>query len=107
MAWARRHRRKYYYRSVRLPDGRVGKIYCGSDGRGERAAKADAEAKAKREADRAEAHRAEAALEPLDALAVELEEGLTLLARATFLAGGLHQHKGQWRRRRHELDIPH
>lgn len=100
MPWAARGDRKYYYRSKRLPDGRVGKVYCGSGGRGEEAAKEDAAARALVDADRAEASRSEAAIEPLATLAKELDEGLAVLATATFLAGGLHQHKGQWRKRR-------
>ena len=105
MAWARRGRRKYYYRSVRLPDGRVGRKYYGGGVRGERAAKEDTEARARREADRLEACRAEAALEPLNALAAEMDDGLRLLATATFLAGGLHQHNRQWRKRRRSLEV--
>ena len=102
--WARRGRREYYYRSVRLPDGRIGKQYVGRGPLAEQAAKADAEARARREADRAEASRVQSVLEPLDALVAELDKGVNLLATATLLAGGLHQHKGTWRRRRSGLD---
>jgi hypothetical protein len=45
-------------------------------------------------------------LEPLDALGAEFDEGLRLLTMATLLAGGLHQHKGQWRRRRNVDSAP-
>jgi hypothetical protein len=89
---------------VRLPDGRVGKEYVGCGPAAEQIAKADAEARARREADRTEARRAQSVLEPLDDLAAELDRGVNLLATATLLAGGLHQHKGTWRKRRLGLD---
>jgi len=106
MPWVTRGRRKYFYKSKRLPNGRVGKVYCGGGDRGEQAAKADATAKARREADRAEAQRAIEAFESLDALTAELNEGLTVLVKATFHVGGLYQHKGTWRVRRRGLDAP-
>ena len=106
MPWVTRGRCRYYYRSKRLADGRVGKVYCGGGDQGKQAAEADAAAKARREADRADAQRAREAFEPLDALTAELNEGLSVLAKATFHVGGLHQHKGTWRMRRRGLDAP-
>lgn len=106
MPWATRGRRRYFYRSKRLPDGRIAKEYLGRGQRAEQAAKQDAETHARDEAERGERSRVEAVLEPLDALAYELESSLELLTMATFLAGGLHQHKGQWRKRRRKTDIP-
>ena len=70
----------------------------------EQAATADAEARARREADRQEARRTEAMLEPLDALGAEIDKDLKLLVMVTLLAGGLHEHRGQWRRRRRNVD---
>jgi hypothetical protein len=38
----------------------------------------------------------------LDALRIERDEVLRVLVAAEFLVGGLHQHKGQWRRHANE-----
>lgn len=100
MAWVSRGCHQYYYKSKRLPDGRVGKVYCGGGARGEQAAKQDAEVRAARAADRAKADSFKALLEPLDAFTMELDEDVNMLATATLLAGGLHLHKGEWRKRR-------
>ena len=100
MPWATRGRKKYFYRSVRLPDGRVGKKYLGKGLLAEEAERADIEAQIRRKVDQAEVSRTEATVEPIDALSDDLDDGLNLLAVATLMAGGLHQHKGQWRRKR-------
>jgi len=104
MAWEVRGHRQVYYRSRRQGD-RVVKVYVGHGPLAERAAKLDAEVRARREADRQEARRMEATLEPLDVLRAEAEDGLRLLTLATFFAGGLHQHKGQWRQRRRRWNV--
>ncbi len=100
MAWETRRGTKlrYYYRAERV-DGRVRKICCGSGRLGAQAARQDAETRAARAADEAAALAAEAELEPLERLSVELDEQMDLLLEAHLLAGGFHQHKGQWRKR--------
>ena len=102
MSWERRGKGKqrYYCRSRRRPGGGIERTYFGRGPVAEQAARQDAETQARREADRAERCRIEAAFQPLDALNAELDEGLKLLAMATFMAGNLHQHNGQWRSRR-------
>jgi hypothetical protein len=100
MPWLVRGEHKYYYRSQRQPDGRVKKVYFGRGQRAEKAAQMDAEARYRREAERAEARHIAANLESLDTFAKEMAEVVDLLAVATFTAGGLHLHKGQWRKRR-------
>jgi hypothetical protein len=104
MPWVDRGHRKYFYKSKRLPDGRIGKVYFGNGWRAEQAAKADAEAKRRREAARAEIRRIEVALQRLDDLVTELDECSNLLTMATLFTNGWHQHKGQWRKRRCGLD---
>jgi hypothetical protein len=91
--------RGFYYRS-RRSGAAVKRVYLGKGEAARAAAKMDAETKVRREADRREARRTAAILEPLDSLGAEFDEGLRLLTMATLLAGGLHDHKGQWRRRR-------
>jgi hypothetical protein len=102
MGW---DRRGYYYRTRRI-GASVRRVYVGAGPAAHEAAAQDALRKAKREADRREAQRTVAMLEPLDALGAEFDEGLRLLTMATLLAGGLHQHKGQWRRRRNVDSAP-
>ena len=100
MAWETRKGRGSYYTRSRRVNGRVVREYVGTGEAGELAAHLDAEARAKREAER-EALRTEQsrARRVSDALA-----GLEALAREaiadTLHAEGFHQHKGQWRRKR-------
>ena len=104
MAWEVRGHRQVYYRSRRQGD-RVVKVYLGRGLAAEQAARQDSEVRAQREADRQEARRMAATLEPLDALRAEADDGLRLLTMATLYAGNLHQHKGQWRQRRRRWNV--
>jgi hypothetical protein len=99
MVWARCRSRKYFYRSVRVR-GRPCKVYVGC---GEAAAAADAEihqGRLRREERRRnlqalrDGHAALTA--PLDALG----QAADLLARASLVAEGFHQHHRIWRRKR-------
>jgi hypothetical protein len=83
----RNARQHYYYRRQR--DGKsVKRVHIGAGSVAHEAAAQDALRKAKREADRQEAQRTVAMLEPLDALGTEFDEGLWLLTMATLFAGG-------------------
>jgi hypothetical protein len=96
MGWER----GYYYRSRKV-GGRVVRQYVGKGRAALLAARLDAAERAKRQA-QADAWREERAR--LDALDAEVEALAAVtdgLVRAALQAAGLHEHKGQWRRKRH------
>jgi hypothetical protein len=100
MGWEERRGGQVYYKSVRI-DGRPAKVYCG---KGERAEE-EARQVERRRRERQEAH---AAREQELAQAAAAEQHLRelrvfagLLVRAAFLSAGFHEHRGQYRRRRH------
>src|SRR4051812_34560770 len=90
---------RYYYRSYRV-DGRTVKEYVGTGPLAELAARVDElerqERLARREAWLTEQER----LAAPEALLSEVQRLVGLLARATLLLEGYHEHKGEWRRRR-------
>jgi hypothetical protein len=104
MAWeSRGTSARYYYRSVRTPDG-VRRLYLGSEHSpaAQAAALEDAERRAQRQTDRAarlaERERQEAAEAPLR----QLCEQTDMLVKAALLVAGFHQHaRCTWRRKRH------
>jgi hypothetical protein len=92
--------RGYYYRSRKV-NGRVIREYVGRGRVAELVAQLDAVNRKEREA-RAAAWRAEKArLDALDASVAALIQLTDLLTRAALQAAGYHQHKRQWRRKRH------
>src|SRR4051812_45153352 len=100
MAWERRQdtKSRYYYRSQRLPDGRIVKTYCGTGERGARAAEADRQRRAEAD-ERLQRHRA--LLQYIDRVAapvVELCGCCDLLMEAALLAAGYQNHRGVWRK---------
>ena len=101
MAWEKRGRRRYYFRSVR--EGTVvRKLYFGCGLRAQQAAAEDAEVKARRAADRAELKRLQALLEEPERLAAELDESVNVLVEVALYGAGLRCRKGEWRRKRGE-----
>jgi hypothetical protein len=103
MAWERRQdtKKRYYYRSRRLPDGRVVKTYHGTGYRGAVAADADRFRRAEQSLIH-ERHRA--LLEHIQHVAaplVELCDACDLVTEAALLAAGYHNHRGEWRKKRH------
>ena len=98
MSWESRGKAKFYYRVSRDPSGRLRKTYCGGGGAAAAAVEADAAARKAREVERASARALEADLEPLDAMAAELDEGVDALAEASLLLAGYYKHHGEWRR---------
>ena len=105
MAWETRHhsRQKYYYRSRRMPDGRVRKEYVGTGSEAETAAAIDAEKRAEREREVA-IH--QALLEELEQAAdavADLAQGCDVMVIASLLAAGFQCHKGAWRRTKQEV----
>ena len=104
MGWETHGNRRYFYRSVRI-DGRTHRVYLSYGAAAEQAA-AEVRARRRREERRqrlcalSEAHADLTA--PLDAL-----DGATdLLARASFVTSGFHEHHRMWRRRRGRLVEP-
>jgi hypothetical protein len=96
MGWER----GYYYR-VRKVNGRVVREYVGTGRVAHLAAHLDALDREKREAERAAWREERAQLDALDAGVAALIRLTDLAAAAALLAAGFHQHKRQWRRKRH------
>ena len=103
MAWEGRKdtSKRYYYRSRRLPDGRVVKTYHGTGYRGAMAADADrlrrAEQSHQHERHRVLLNHIQHVATPL----VELCEACDVITEAALLAAGYHNHQGEWRKKRH------
>jgi hypothetical protein len=99
MAWEERNSRDYYYRKRRV-NGRVVSEYVGAGEQAEQLAAEDAaereRAVARRAVQRALLAERSAVDQEVKAFAAQLQT----LTRATLHAGGYHQHKGQWRRKR-------
>jgi len=98
MAWERRGRARYYYRSQRVGN-RVVRVYHGSGRKAAHVARQHALAREAAQADAAAARALAAALEPLERLDNDTDEQVGLLLEAALLAGGFHEHRGQWRKR--------
>ena len=101
MAWEKRERGgRYYTRSYRGEDGRVRREYIGAGGIAELIAHADKTIalthKRERDRQRAEVERLEALAAPV----LEIEQATDILVRASLVAGGFRNHKGEWRRER-------
>jgi hypothetical protein len=92
---------KYYYRSKRLADGRVRKVYCGSGPRGRCAEEEQARRQAQRHADRQALRAFQVALKHADRFAHEYDDAVDMLLTASLLQAGFHRTNfGPWRRRR-------
>jgi hypothetical protein len=97
MAWDR----GYYYR-VRKVGGRVVREYVGTGPVAELAAQLDAIERERREMRAADWRVEKTRLDAIDADVAALIELTDLAAGAALVAAGFHQHKRQWRRKRHE-----
>jgi hypothetical protein len=99
VAWEDRNGTRYYYRSVR--DGeRVKKEYLGRGELAETIAHADETIRRHREERRAQEMAEREILEDLAARTLEVREAARVLARASLVAAGYHNHHGEWRRKR-------
>ena len=102
MAWERRRRGSFYYRSKRV-GGRVVKDYFGKGTIGELAADLAEEGRARRAEDAAALRTEQACLEALDRPPAALDRACTMLASAALTAAGFRRYNfGPWRRRRRE-----
>ena len=99
MGWER----GYYSRSRKV-NGRMVKEYVGTGRVAELAAQLDAIKHQEREHEKAAWQEEKARLDALDANLAALIEMTDLVATAALLAAGFHQHKRQWRRKRHGND---
>jgi hypothetical protein len=103
VGWEERGGKLYYYRSVR--DGkRVNKEYVGRGELAEAFAHADEAIRRAHELGRVREREERERLEDLAAPALEVGEAATVLARASLVALGYHEHHGEWRRRREFRD---
>lgn len=100
MAWERRGKGKYYYRSLRL-NGRVVKEYVGAGPAAEEIAKLDADARRMAAAEKAAWREKMAKYAEITAMIIELEQWSKLLIEAHMYAAGYHrQNRGPWRKKR-------
>ena len=98
MAWAKRGRGRYYYRSVRVGD-KVETEYVGTGAAAEMQARMDEAVKRHCEQmRRVWKEERERLCETDHAIAAMFDE-VELAADATMIAAGYHRHKGEWRRR--------
>jgi hypothetical protein len=100
MAWEKRGRRKYLYRSFRGDDGRVLKSYVGTGTAAQAAEQQHAKAQTQRRADAHAADSLAAELAPLEAMAGQLDQDVGMLVEATLRVSGFHKHQGAWRKQR-------
>jgi hypothetical protein len=97
MAWEKRGRRTYFYRSVRT-GRRTRKVYCGGGAVGQMAAAADARRREQRQADLVARQAKAAHLQEVEGLARELRARCQLLADAVLLVSGFHRpYRLAWR----------
>jgi hypothetical protein len=99
MGWEHKGRQRYFYESVRV-DGKPRRAYFGHGAEAEERARIAAENTQRRQAERATRCRVAQAEVVLD----DAARMVALLTRAVLVANGLHEHHGDWRRRRHTDD---
>ncbi len=101
MAWEKRRRNRRYYYTTRWIDGAARKFYIGKGFAGELAAERVLRRQRDHAAERERLRAEKAAHDRLSRLLDELDRTAGLLARASLLVAGFHQHdRGSWRRRR-------
>ncbi len=97
MAWEKRCKKMYFYRSVRCK-GKVRKVYYGTGPTGKLAAETDALRRAEQRAGKMELSAGTERLQPALNLARRFEETCALLASANLLAAGFHRpYRHSWR----------
>ena len=106
MGWEERRGGRVYYQSVRV-DGRPTKVYLGKGEAAEAQAARVAQAQKEREAERDAWRKERDRLAVADDRLRDLQALTDLLTRAVFLDAGLHEHRGEWRRRRYGTEDHH
>jgi hypothetical protein len=101
MGWETRQRGGSYYTRSRRVNGRVVREYIGGGERGEYAAAADAIARERREAERADHTRERRQRDTVEAQLMSWYAAVDAHLHQALTAAGYRQHKrGEWRRRR-------
>lgn len=100
MGWERQRGRFYYYRKVRV-GGRVRSQYMGTGFLAQMFAEADIDKRRERAARRAADRATRQAEAQIDRQLADAESALAAMTHATLKAAGFHQHRGQWRKKRH------
>ena len=104
MAWELRGRAgPYLYRSVRK-DGRVVKQYLGSGPQAQAAVRKLEQQQQALLAERDALSHEQVQVSAAEAQLREVQDLVRTLVRATLLAAGYYDHRGQWRRRNHARD---
>ena len=99
MGWERRGLNGvYFYKSVRR-NGLPRKVYLGRGQAAETCARLDAQNRKQRQAERAALDAEQALVAPADHALRDFAALVDLLARATLLLAGYHEHHRCWRRR--------
>jgi hypothetical protein len=102
MGWETRRGQGRYYTRSRKVNGRIIREYVGTGLVAELVAQQDAEARARRLAERERLQQEEARWASTAAPLTELSRLLDGLTAATLIAAGYHQHhRGAWRKTRH------
>src|SRR5260370_31548869 len=102
MGWEQRQRGGLdFYRSVRV-NGQPRKLYVGKGPTAERQARLEAEKRQQRRSEREALLAEQVQVAGADRALEDLRAMTDLLARATLILVGLHEHRGEWRRRRHD-----
>jgi len=96
MSWEQRKQRGRYYYRTRRRNGKIIREYYGNGPAAEKAAAEDARAGVEREAWRQTKLEVANVESAVSVFVQRCEE----LLEATMLAAGLHNHKGEWRKRR-------
>jgi hypothetical protein len=98
MAWEKRGKARFYYRSARA-GGRVKKVYCGGGNLGRVAAEVDARRREERQARLAALAAERGRLEEVLALLRRLDGECRLLTEAVLLVNGFHRpNRVAWRK---------
>ncbi len=101
MGWEQRNGRSYYFRKVR-EGGRVRSEYMGAGLLAQLSAEEDDDKRRERNAQRATDRATRHAEAQIDRQLAGVESAIAAMTHDTLLAAGYHQHKGQWRKKRHE-----
>lgn len=106
MGWETRPGGGRYYTRSRRVNGGVVREYIGCGEKGELAARADAEHREEREAERALIRTERARAQVIDTELSALHQTVDVLTRGILLAAGFERYKRQWRKRNDVLDEP-
>src|SRR5579871_4275907 len=100
MSWDKRGKNgPYYYRSIRV-GVRVRKVYVGRGQQAEEVARQIEQQRKERQAQREAQKREQGQMSVAEQRLQEIQDLADALMRAVFIGMGLHEHKGEWRRRR-------